>query len=220
MKSILTTQFFGRDSPRGPARAVWQMMKKGDRRGGGKECCDKPCPKKDKKGKMKLEACYGASVSTLMPFFAFRRGKRIRPKRTCGQLSERCARRRHRRKIGPVLRRSRFMGRAEVAPVGTRIRNRYETNTTDYPADAFRRRGIRPEGRRHSHGRRRRHRGIVRAVLTLTPSPVTTIYGNHLRVAAITNRTSAGSKLKPGVQIETVVKGRPRRCAPRRRAIR
>ena len=28
-----------------------QMMKKGDRRGGGKECCDKPCPKKDKKGK-------------------------------------------------------------------------------------------------------------------------------------------------------------------------
>ena len=23
----------------------------GDRRGGGKECCDKPCPKKDKKGK-------------------------------------------------------------------------------------------------------------------------------------------------------------------------
>ena len=28
-----------------------QMMKKGDRRGGGEECCDKPCPKKDKKGK-------------------------------------------------------------------------------------------------------------------------------------------------------------------------
>lgn len=54
IKSILTTEQFVqwsqmqalRPGERGP-----QMMHKGDRRGGGKECCDKPCPKKDKKGK-------------------------------------------------------------------------------------------------------------------------------------------------------------------------
>jgi len=59
------------------------------------------------------------------------------------------------------------MGRAERTRVFSRFaaekeihtNRRYETNTTDYPADAFRRRGIRPKGRRHSHGRRRRHRG-------------------------------------------------------------
>jgi len=72
--------------------------------------------------------------------------------------------------IGPVLRpglRSPLHGRAERTRVFSRFaaekeihtNRRYETNTTDYPADAFRRRGIRPEGRRHSHGRRRRHRG-------------------------------------------------------------
>lgn len=70
------------------------------------------------------------------------------------------------------------MGRAERTRVFSRFaaekeihtNRRYETNTTDYPADAFRRRGIRPKGRRHSHGRRRRHgESVVGAVLTLTP---------------------------------------------------
>ena len=56
MKSILTTEQFVQwsqmQAPRPGQRGHGpQMMKKGDRRGGGKECCDKPCPKKDKKGK-------------------------------------------------------------------------------------------------------------------------------------------------------------------------
>ena len=54
MKSILTTEQFVQwsqmQAPR-PGERGPQMMHKGDRRGGGKECCDKPCPKKDKKGK-------------------------------------------------------------------------------------------------------------------------------------------------------------------------
>ncbi|WP_373084974.1 DUF4890 domain-containing protein [Alistipes shahii] len=56
MKSILTTEQFVQwsqmQAPRPGQRGHGpQMMKKGDRRGGSKECCDKPCPKKDKKGK-------------------------------------------------------------------------------------------------------------------------------------------------------------------------
>ncbi len=55
MKSILMEQFVQWSQMQvrrpWPARSWSQMMKKGDRRGGGKECCDKPCPKKDKKGK-------------------------------------------------------------------------------------------------------------------------------------------------------------------------
>lgn len=55
MKSILTTEQFvqwsqmqaqGPGERRGP-----QSMRKDDRRGGDKECCNKPCPEKDKKGK-------------------------------------------------------------------------------------------------------------------------------------------------------------------------
>ena len=72
MKSILTTEQFVQwsqmQAPRPGQRGHGpQMMKKGDRRGGGKECCDKPCPKKDKKGKecevRSLEACYGRGAS-------------------------------------------------------------------------------------------------------------------------------------------------------------
>lgn len=70
MKSILTTEQFVQwsqmQAPRPGQRGHGpQMMKKGDRRGGGKECCDKPCPKKDKKGRSEvrsLEACYGRGV--------------------------------------------------------------------------------------------------------------------------------------------------------------